>query len=143
MTDSNLERRLAESLSKDFDESFRHFCTSQFDSRTYPGKNLAAARMYLHYLKASIEALAGLPEILKEHVLGLDYPEDRGEAARLVARLSSELLEEDPDGNQNPSAVSNAIALYSYGATAKNKEDVTFYHTLFVESWLEFYSRQH
>ncbi len=99
--------------------------------------------MYLHYLKTSIEALSGLPESLKSQVLQLDYPEDRGEAAKMASRLASELLGEDPSETPTPDMVSKAIALYCYGATAKNKKDVTFYHTLFVESWLEFYSQQH
>jgi len=143
MTDSDLECRLADSLLEDFDESFKQFCAHLFDSHTFSKKYLSSARMYLYYLKRSIEALSTLPDTLKEYVvLGLDYPEGREEAAVRVARLCSELLEEDPEERLNLDAVSKAIALYSYGATAKYKKDVTYYHTLFVESWLEFYSQQ-
>ncbi len=142
MHETNLEHLLRESLNKVFVDSFVQFCTHEASSHTYPKENLFASRMYLHYLKASIEALPSMPPALKEAALKEDYPEDRGEASKKVVRLSSELLAENPEAPSDPDMVTKALTVYCYGATEKNKKDANYYHTLFVQSWLEYFSME-
>ncbi len=142
MQGSNLEHHLKESLNKVFSDSFVQFCIEEASSHTYPEENIFASKMYLNYLRASIEALPSMPSGLKEAALKENYPEDRGEASKRVVRLSGELLAECPDAPSDLDMVMKALAVYCYGATAKNKKDVNYYHTLFVQSWLEYFSKE-
>lgn len=140
MQKAELEYLLTESLGREFEETFLYFCTREFSSHNYSGENMAPARLYLYYLKNSIEALISLPADLKKKVTDLDYSDDDIQTAKRIVCLSKGLLSEASHDQKNYDVISKAIGLYCYGATEKNKKDVNYYHTLFVQSWLEYFS---
>lgn len=139
---SDLDDRLKESLKQEFEPAFIQFCIREFSSHTYPERNLAAARMYLFFLKASIEALSEITGSLRESDLSVPFPDDRGALPGFIAGSVLEDMKDAPGERRDTGTVARAIGLYCYGAAAKNKKDVTFYHTLFVQSWLEYFSRE-
>jgi len=140
---SDLDDRLKESLKQEFEPAFMQFCIREFSSHTYPEENLAAARMYLFFLKASIEALSDITDTLREAVLTISYPDERGALPGYIAGSVLEDMKDVPEDRRDTGTVARAIGLYCYGAALKKEEeDVTFYHTLFVQSWLEYFSRE-
>lgn len=139
---SDLDDRLKESLKQEFEPAFIQFCIREFSSHTYPERNLAAARMYLFFLKASIEALSDITGSLWESVFSVTYPDDRGALPGYIALSVLEDTEDTPETRSDTGTVARAIGLYCYGAALKAEEDVTFYHTLFVQSWLEYFSKE-
>ena len=78
---------LREILEKGFDDSFPAFCASTFSSRSYPGKNVAKAKMHAFYLRLFLE----------EYLSGVDYDSDY---MRVGKEAIQEVIEsENPTGD--------------------------------------------
>lgn len=60
MTETELDRQIAETIRGGFDEGFAQFCADTFASHGYPRENLAAARLHAFYLRVALRLLAGM-----------------------------------------------------------------------------------
>lgn len=107
MSESELNRQIAQWMEKGFGDSFASFCAGVFASHQYPSENLAAARMHAFYLRMALEVLSD--------------PETR-----------EKLFESEGDGDDRLEKVFSSTVTSSYRAALDSDRS---FAELFVEAW--------
>ena len=137
-------------LEKGFDEDFIEWCVTTFDSNDFPEDRLAAARLYLPYLKQTMKILScddpsdgeHLEKLLSTFDLTLPELSKEDSSVDWVIHSSNKMLQNAGTSHEDLSARSLSIGMASYALCIKKAGlDAGSYMKLFVLSWLKKFKR--
>lgn len=135
----DLATELSRILEKGFTDDFVTTCAQVFEQYSFPEGNLSAARLYLFYLTSVIKVITSEAPEWQNLVSRVTMEEENMLTEENLPACSKTLLQESCS-QVSPEGVALAVGALSFIYIRANKKSGEDFLTLFVESWLRYYS---
>ena len=141
MFDQELRKEFQSILRDGFDEEFIEWCVNEFDSHEFTDNQLPSARLYLPYLKHTMEFLSSEDPVIRSRIESLcaALQSDDECTTENIQKLAKHLEREAGLNGDIPArALSLGVVIYSLGIK-KAGFDAGSYMEMFIHSWLSCY----